>query len=213
MLLDIKKIKEKYNLKVKGIIQVGAHHGMEVKEFSKIFNLKKENIISFEPDKINFKILTEECKNISILANFALGEKTEEKEMFVETYNKGQSNSLLKPKIHLTQYPDIVFEKKETVKVIMLDEWMYQNIKKERHTQFNFLNMDVQGYEDKVLIGSKNFLSNIDYIFCEINRAEVYENCVQATDLHNLIISKGFKLKEINWGGITWGDAFYERVK
>jgi hypothetical protein len=95
----------------------------------------------------------------------------------------------------------------------MLDDWINQNIEKERHSQFNFLNMDVQGYEDKVLIGAESFIKNIDYIFCEINRAEVYENCIQAVDLHNLITSKGFELKEINWGGITWGDAFYERIR
>ena len=39
----------------------------------------------------------------------------------------------------------------------------------------------------------------------------MYENCIQAQELNDLIVSLGFTLKEINWGGITWGDAFYIR--
>ncbi len=211
MLLDLKSVVKKYNIEPTGVIQVGAHYGEEIKEFSAMFKLNKDKIVGFEPNQKSFEVLNKECNSIATIANVALGEKNENKEMFVETFNNGQSNSLLKPKLHLQQYPKITFNSTETVTVNTLDEWMGQNIQKDQHKFFNFLNMDVQGYEDKVLKGSLNFIHNVDYIFCEINKAEVYENCIQAQELNDLIVSLGFTLKEINWGGITWGDAFYIR--
>ena len=37
------------------------------------------------------------------------------------------------------------------------------------------INMDVQGYELEVLKGATKTLEQVDYVYCEVNRDEVYE--------------------------------------
>ena len=45
-----------------------------------------------------------------------------------------------------------------------------------RHeSSYNFLNMDVQGYELEVLKGGTTTLEKIEYVMTEVNRAEVYK--------------------------------------
>jgi hypothetical protein len=89
-----------------------------------------------------------------------------------------------------------------------LDDFNFQN--------YNFLNIDVQGYEYEVLKGSEQTLNNIDYIMCEINR-EVPEKKLDyiGTKTIDKIIEflkpYGFKLVETNWDGISWGDGFFKK--
>jgi hypothetical protein len=75
--------------------------------------------------------------------------------------------------------------------------------------KYNMIVIDVQGYELEVFKGSSNFLKKIDYIFSEINRDEVYENCVRVEELSDFLSSYGFELSEHNWVGGSWGEALY----
>jgi hypothetical protein len=73
----------------------------------------------------------------------------------------------------------------------------------------NFINIDVQGYELEVFKGSENLLNSIDYIITEVNRDEVYENCVRIESLDEFLSKYGFIRVETDWAGHTWGDALY----
>jgi hypothetical protein len=123
--------------------------------------------------------------------------------MLVESNNLGQSSSILEPKLHLQQYPNIVFDSKEEVEMKKLDDL---NIDLEN---YNFINIDVQGYELQVFCGGKNTLSKIDYIISEVNRAELYKDCVKINELEDFLKDYGFELVEVNWVGNTWGDALF----
>ena len=79
---------------------------------------------------------------------------------------------------------------------------------------FNFLNIDVQGYELEVLKGAKNTLESVDYIMCEINRITPekkldYNNASLIEDLRLFLDSYGFSLVEENWAGVSWGDGLF----
>jgi hypothetical protein len=113
------------------------------------------------------------------------------------------SSSILEPKLHLTQYPHIIFNKKEKVKMMKLDSIEFNK------NNFNMINIDVQGYELEVFKGSSDSLNYIDYIMTEVNRDEVYENCVKIEELDKHLSSYGFERVETTWDGGTWGDAFY----
>lgn len=123
--------------------------------------------------------------------------------MYVESANKGQSSSILKPSLHTKQYPHIIFDNKETVKMVKLDDVDFN------FTNYNMINIDVQGYEMEVFKGSKLILNHIDYIITEVNRDEVYENCTKINELDNFLLGFNFKRVETTWDGITWGDALY----
>ena len=199
MLLDLQSLSIKYNLKINGVIHIGAHYGQENEIYEK---LKIQNRMFFEPLKKNFEVLKSNISNFPIF-NLALGNETGQIKMFTESRNNGQSSSILKPKIHLNQYPHIVFDGEEVVEIIKLDDFDYDKEK------FNFINIDVQGYELEVFKGAKKVLESIDYILSEVNNAEVYENCVNVSELDVFLGEFGFERVETNWEGGTWGDAFY----
>lgn len=204
MLIEIEKIINNFNISPLGVIHVGAHHGQEYKIYEKL-NIK--NIVMFEPSLKNFNILKENLKNKNVeLVNSGLSSKNECIEMHVESMNEGQSNSVLKPKLHVSQYPHIKFENKEVIKLITLDDWMNQN---PSFAEFNIMSVDVQGYELEVFLGAKNTLKNIDLIVCEVNRAELYENCAYVTEIDIFLKYHNFRRVATNWAGNTWGDAVY----
>jgi hypothetical protein len=69
--------------------------------------------------------------------------------------------------------------------------------------------MDVQGYELEVLKGASKFLSHIQFIYCEVNRAEVYEGCPMIEEIDQFLGEYNFERVDTNWAGDTWGDALY----
>jgi FkbM family methyltransferase len=201
MIINLKPLSEKYNLKINGIIHVGGHYGQEYESY-KTLNVP---ILFFEPLSDNFRVLknkTQHDPNV-LLYQCALGNSNTTINMNVETANQGQSSSILKPKKHLEQYPHITFDHVEEVHMFKLDD-LDIDISK-----YNFINVDVQGYELEVFKGASQSLNHIDYIMSEINRDEVYENCVQIEELDNYLSDHNFLRVETVWEGDIWGDAFY----
>jgi len=203
MLLDLQKLHQQYSMDVKGVLHIGAHYGEENSIYQE---LGYTNKVYFEPLTKNYKILSERVTD-STLYQLALGAEPSIKSMYVESANQGQSSSLLKPKLHLQQYPHITFPEREEVTVETLDNVI------EDKSSYNFINMDVQGYELEVLKGAIDTLHHIDYLMCEINRAAVYEECCMVDELDEFLKSYGLKRVETTWDGLTWGDAFYVKRK
>ena len=73
MILNLTKLKDKYNLNISGIIHIGAHFGEEHKIYK---NLGVKDIVYFEPVKKTFKVLEERIKDAT-LYNYALGNDTD----------------------------------------------------------------------------------------------------------------------------------------
>ena len=121
MLLNLDSLKEKYDLKIKGVLHIGAHIGQEFQTYER---LGIKNVMFFEPIKNTFNRLKENVGDKAILINTALGNKEDEVEMFTETINEGQSSSVLEPDYHLVQHPSIQFDGKETVKMTKLDKFI-----------------------------------------------------------------------------------------
>lgn len=202
MLLNLKTLIDKYDLEINGIIHIGAHIGEE--HLTYIDNGIKK-ILYFEPCKKNYNVLLQHVvlnENIQAI-RCALGNRTGKIELNVDNYLQA-SNSILKPHLHLTQYPDIKFTSQEEVDIIRLDDFPHDN-------QYNFINIDVQGYELEVFKGGETTLQHISYILTEVNREELYENCVIVKELDNFLSNFDFKRRETNWAGTTWGDAFYTK--
>jgi FkbM family methyltransferase len=201
MLLDFNGILRKYNMEINGVLHIGAHYGEEHSLY-KMNNINK--IVYFEPLKNNFQVLESKVGSDATLYNIALGAEEKEIEMFVETANNGQSSSILEPALHLVQYPGIVFHDREMVQMKRLDD-VIDNSNKE----YNFINIDVQGYELEVFKGATETLKNVDYIIAEINRDEVYKNCAKIDELCQFLGQFGFVFVEQNWVGGTWGDGLF----
>tara|TARA_B100000700_G_scaffold191531_1_gene210986 strand:+ start:2417 stop:3031 length:615 start_codon:yes stop_codon:yes gene_type:complete len=204
MLISFRNLKRKYNMNINGIIHIGAHYGEELQEY---VDEGIQNIILFEPLTSNFNILSEKAADLN--ANIeghqvALGSKVGNYTMYISD-NEAQSSSILKPKVHLTHHPHVKFPSKEEVEVHLLDEYDCKD--------YNFINMDVQGYELEVLKGGTKILDQVDYVYCEVNRDEVYENNAYVEEIDQFLSDYNMKRVETDWAGDIWGDALYIKEK
>ena len=185
---------------VKGIIHVGAHYGEEISEY---IENGIQDIVLFEPLSECFDVLAQKVMNLN--ANIeghqvALGSALGTATMYLSD-NEKQSSSILKPKVHLTHHPHVKFNGTEEVEVDLLDNFDTKD--------YNFLNMDVQGYELEVLKGATETLKRVDYVYCEVNRDEVYEGNAYVEELDEFLSSYGMERVETSWEGQIWGDALY----
>ena len=203
MMISLEHIIKTYNLHIKGVLHIGAHHGQEYHSY---LQAGVEDMIFFEPIKSTFSILSNtllDSGNRVSCFNIALGNEVGEKEMYVETVNKGQSCSFLEPGTHLKQYPKITFDKKEVVKINMLDNIPFNREK------YNMINIDVQGFELEVFKGAEKTLPYVDIIYSEVNFEEVYKGCVHVRDLDRFLGTFGFIRILTSNKPKSWGDALY----
>lgn len=184
----------------RGVIHVGAHHGWEYPHYK---DAGLTDIVLIEPHPGNFEQLAKSVGPECLLFNTACGSSEGKLPMHVESANMGQSCSLLRPALHLTQYPKIEFTGTIEVPVTTLDSLPICR------ALYNFLSIDVQGYELEVLKGGMDTLHGIDAICCEVNRDEVYEKCARVEEIDAFLAPYGFKRTITEWVGGTWGDALY----
>ena len=113
MELTIEKVLSDFKGKITAILHVGGHHGQE-RDVYKQYDCP---VIFIEPCSEAFKVLAEKFKDNDrvTLFNCACGASYFETEMYIEKtkLNMGASNSVLKPKKHLEQYPQIPFTERE----------------------------------------------------------------------------------------------------
>jgi len=84
--------------------------------------------------------------------------------------------------------------------------------KKLNLSDYNFLNMDLQGAELMALEGLGKEISKIDFAYLEVNKDYLYEGCALIQDIDAFMQFNGFKRVELEWcGNFGWGDAFYTR--
>lgn len=204
MLMNLHGLINKFNLTINGVIHIGAHIGSEYCIYTEA---QIKNMMFFEPLLHTFEKLKNNVGKEVILYNLALGNKVGKETMYVEYDNNSQSSSILEPHLHKEQYPSIVFNDQIEVSIDKLDNIQYDKDK------YNFINIDVQGYELEVFKGAIESLKPIDYIMAEVNREELYRECVLVKELDDYLLQFGFKRVETTWDGGTWGDAFYIKSK
>ena len=204
MILSFTTMVKKYNMDIKGIIHIGAHRGQEIEEY---VDNGIQDIIMFEPVSLNFNILEKRMADVN--ANIsayqvALGNEEKNVTMYLSD-NDLISSSVLRPKVHLQLHPGVGFPGTEEVEMKRLDSFA------EETQNFNFINMDVQGYELEVLKGGAETLEHVDYVYCEINRDELYEGNAFVEDLDEFLSDYSMERVETDWAGTLWGDALYVR--
>ena len=148
---ELKQYILKHDVKINGVIHVGAHFGQEDDTYKE---LGIKNRLYFEPLLLNFNTLKNSIKDDdAIIVRKALGNEKKIVSMYVETKNNGMSSSILEPKLHTKQFPDIVFNSTEEVELDRLDDLEYD------FSKYNMMNIDVQGFELEVLKGSSPSLN------------------------------------------------------
>lgn len=212
MIFDIQSVAQQLNINIGGVIHVGAFDGSELTSYRK---LNLFNTILFEPQKQMYNVVSHKCIDDEVVYNIALGSENIEAEMFISDKAGGmangatQSSSILEPKVHLTEHPEITFPDKETITVQRFDNFVKSN--NIDVSSYNMLNVDVQGYELEVFKGFGDYLNQIDIIIAEVNRNEVYKGCAMIDDIDVYLSQYGLRQASVYWQSASWGDAVYVR--
>ena len=195
-----------YPKKINGIIHIGAHELEELKDY---LSRKIYKIIWIEANSKKYKKIEKKIKKYPqmILGKFAAGSKKEK--LLLNIANNGQSSSLLDFGTHKDSYPEIKYTSKSEVEVLSLDSWI--SSKNLDQKDFNFLNMDIQGFELEALKGMNNQLDLIDFIYLEVNFKQVYKNCAEIKEIDNYLSNYKFHRVGIFKTKYEWGDAIYAK--
>ena len=164
MIFDLKQIQNVSAKKIRGAIHVGAFVGEELLQYR---SLGLTNTILFEPQYKLFEIVKRKCILGERVFNIALGSENKQAEMFISDRaggvdnGAGASSSILEPKHHLIEHPEVTFPDKETININRFDYFIENTIAEPPIVlpDYNFLNIDVQGYELEVLKGFGEHLS------------------------------------------------------
>jgi FkbM family methyltransferase len=190
-----------FNIPVTGIIQVGASIGHELYEFR---NLSIDKVVMFEPLSWPYQQLLSKIQTDKRFKayQYALGSAPGIAEMFVAD-NDQQSSSLLDPAPVNQYYPSLNFTHKETVEIKLLDDFLAET------SGCNCLLIDTQGYETEVLRGATETLKQIDCVFLEVSRVELYKNNARMSDIDQILSTYGLHMVADHWHHPIHGDAFY----
>ena len=118
-----------------------------------------------------------------------------------------QSSSVLEFGTHEINHPHIKMEntiylRTKTIKTIFSENNL-------NFDDYDFVNLDLQGYELPVIKGFGNYISKMKYIYTEVNIGDVYKGCTKLEELDKYLSSFGFERVEIEMTEADWGDAFY----
>jgi FkbM family methyltransferase len=190
------------------VLHVGAHVGEEAKWYASI---GVQLVVWFEA---NPYVLTELAKNLNGLPNknyivYGTAFDVPGLDIALNVTNNGMSSSILAMGEHQYRYPHIRYVESVLTKTVTVDEIVSAQFK---DIEFDFLNIDVQGAEDRVLKGMSRTIETINWIYSEVNFIEMYKGCVMLGELDLDLNRKGFDRVKIHDTGLGWGDAMYKRI-
>lgn len=204
------------------VFDIGAHIGEATETYQKWFPNAVFHL--FEADPEVAAMCSERTKgwNNILLHTFACGDENTTAAFYPTAHQQqasgslyaGASGSLLKPSGHQELFPHIKFREKIEVPVKRLDDWMQAH----GVPAPKFIHMDVQGAELLVLRGLGSKINEVEAIWLEVERKELYENQPLEDDVMQFFVGLGWT-KVVDTVGDIAGDQLwlspkaYERGK
>lgn len=199
------------------ILDVGACEGEESIKYKNIFT--QSSIFLFEPLPKNQSLILENIKRHELKNAYLIPVALSDYDGYTEFHiSSGQPNntesgldwdfgnkssSLLAPQLNnLPKW--LNFDKVIKVQTMTLDIFLEKN----GIENIDFIHMDVQGAELKVLEGAKNKIENIKAIWLEVSNVQLYKNQPLSDDIESFMKINNFKLIKSEFSG-EFGDQFY----
>lgn len=206
------------------IFDIGACEAEDSIRYSLLF--PNSVIFAFEPNPENIKsaklnIKQHKISNITLFEE-ALSDEQGEVDFYVSsgspkdketdvnpTWNYGnKSSSILPPEKIKYTHDWLKFNKKITIKANTLNNFCKLN----NIPQIDFIHMDVQGAELKVLKGSSDYIENAKIIWLEVSNIELYKNQALRKDIEKFMAKNNFFLFKNEITGSS-GDQLYVNRK
>jgi len=205
MYIKLQYLVKKHNLRINGVLHLGAHQAEEASAYQEV-GVPKVIWIEGNPELI--PTLETELKKYTnqFVYNVLVSDIDNQKVNFNITNNL-QSSSILELGTHKDHNPNVKVDHIFLLATHRLDTFFANN--NVDISDCNFLNIDLQGAELLAMKGLGNHLQHFDYIYTEINIGKVYKNCPVLFDLDTYLHRYGFVRVETYLTPWQWGDAFY----
>ena len=196
---------ERHNCKPKGVIHVGAWDCAEMGCYKHLFG---ENVIWVEANTHTYENITLPAlrgknnadgldnPNWKVYNNVIFNEDGLE----VDMINEGGESY-----VHLNPFNSTSMFTKRLDTLILEEKINMDN--------YDFINIDTEGSELKVLQSIEKNLNKINYVFVEVSLSKRQEYGCTFDEMINYLNSKGFDLVETSdsINTLSWGDAFFVR--
>lgn len=203
MLIDFRQLFPKYNIKPRGVIHIGANIGEEASVYNEL-GIKKQIWIEANPEIFSKLIQNVAGNTEATCFCLAAGDEFKTAQFHISS-NAGQSSSVLELGTHKDVHPDVTYVKTINVPMVRLESILNGGL-----SEYNFLNIDLQGFELNCIMGMGDLIKQIDWAYLEVNKAELYKGCALVEQVDEYLSVFGFKRVETKWAGNTnWGDALY----
>jgi len=197
---------QKWNIRSKGIIHIGAHYCEERPIYAR-GGCDDAKVVWIEGNPEIYNLIKNSQLPVQIY--HALISDKEEDVDFIVTNNDGMSSSFLELKEHLVEHPTCIESHRVKLRTTTLPKFMEANDLDPAN--YDFLIMDIQGAELHALKGMVDILKNFNHMYLEVNMKELYANCGLLPDVMKFLESHGFKMRDINMTQHGWGDAYFSR--
>ena len=203
--LDIQKLSQQNSITPRGVIHVGAHEGTELSSYQA---MGAEKILFIEANPVVFERLQANMAaypNVQTV-NCAITNHNGTIDLRVTSFD--QSSSILPLKHHQDIYPNITETHQVTVQSRTIDTLLQE--RGLNPSDFNILNIDIQGAELLALQGATNWLKYVEVINTEVNYEELYEGCALIDQIDEFLKTPGFdRVATTTPSHPSWGDAIY----
>ena len=207
MYISIQKIISRHQADIKGILHLGAHKGEEAEDYDEA---GIENIIWIEG---NPSLIAELKQNVALYPqNKVFNLLVSDKDNFPVSFNIAefsQSSSILQLGITKEIHGTNIIEKVPLIAHRLDSFFAINNID---IGQYNFVNIDLQGYELVALKSMGVLLDNMDWVYAEVNVKRLYKDCALLYQLDHFLLNNGFVRVQTFMTRHYWGDALYKRV-
>ena len=122
--------------------------------------------------------------------NIAAGSKEEYRQMLVDEFSPASSLLPYEP-IALQEYPFLGRQQNVNIKIMPLDLVMKEN----NIDGIDLLLIDVQGYENEVLLGAKETLKSCKVIISELSLQALYRDSSTFDSVYQSLVQQGFQLQ------------------
>ncbi|MES2796047.1 MAG: FkbM family methyltransferase [Bacteroidota bacterium] len=199
------------------ILDIGGCEGEESIRYSRIFPFS--SIYTFEPLPENQKLVAENiikynAKNVELVP-LAVSNENGVSQFYVSSGNpENQSNNLewdFGNKSSSLLFPEsnnnpqwLKFNEIINVQTIALNKFLIKN----KIAEIDFIHMDVQGAELKVLMGANDYIKKTKAIWLEVANVELYKGQPLRRDIEDFMNSNEFYLVKSEFEGQV-GDQFY----
>jgi len=202
--LDLLQLCQEHSVTPRGVVHVGAHEGTEISAYQQ---MGAQNVLFVEANPVVFDRLQANLAAVPnvLVANCAISDRNGTVDLHVTSFD--QSSSILQLKHHQEIYPHITETHQVTVQSKTLDTLLQEL--EINPSDFNILNIDIQGAELLALQGSINWLKYVEVINTEVNYEELYEGCVLIDQLDEFLEGQGFHRVATTTPHPSWGDAVY----